>query len=43
MKKFKLNNCYVEYEKNSRDSNIYGFDVLDIYKLNSKQSKMRKF
>lgn len=39
MKKFKLNNFYVEYEKNSRDSNIYGFDVLDIYKIKFKTIK----
>ena len=29
MENIKLNKNYIEYAKNNRDSDIYGFDVLD--------------
>jgi hypothetical protein len=33
MESIKLNKNYIEYAKNNRDSDIYGFDVIDIYKI----------
>ena len=39
MKNIKQNSNYIEYEINNRDSKIYGFDILDIYKIKYESNK----